>query len=86
MSQQGAGADDWWQKLYYEDPDPGPDPDPRDTLDHRFRSAAVLVAPPAVPGPRRGAGGPVQGPAAGASGGPAALSQGPAAGPAQGPA
>lgn len=53
MSQQGAGADDWWQKLYYEDPDAGPDPDPRDTLDHRFRSAAVLVAPPAVPGPRR---------------------------------
>ncbi|AWZ12858.1 protein phosphatase 2C domain-containing protein [Streptomyces sp. ICC1] len=53
MSQPGAGADDWWQKLYYEDPDAGPDPDPRDTLDHRFRSAAVLVAPPAVPGPRR---------------------------------
>ncbi|WP_328301475.1 protein phosphatase 2C domain-containing protein [Streptomyces sp. NBC_00435] len=51
MSQQGAGADDWWQKLY-EDPDTGPDPDPRDTLDHRFRSAAVLVAPPPFPGPR----------------------------------
>ncbi|MBT2446503.1 protein phosphatase 2C domain-containing protein [Streptomyces sp. ISL-43] len=51
MSQQGA--DDWWQKLYYEDPDTGPDPDPRDTLDHRFRSAAVLVARPAVPAPRR---------------------------------
>ncbi|MFD9302244.1 protein phosphatase 2C domain-containing protein [Streptomyces sp. NPDC060048] len=50
MSQQGA--DDWWQKLYYEDPDAGPDPDPRDTLDHRFRSAAVLVARPAVPAPR----------------------------------
>ncbi|MFD9337653.1 protein phosphatase 2C domain-containing protein [Streptomyces sp. NPDC060028] len=46
MSQQGA--DDWWQKLY-EDPDPGAEPDPGDgagagdTLDHRFRSAAVLV-------------------------------------------
>ncbi|MCX4528753.1 MULTISPECIES: protein phosphatase 2C domain-containing protein [unclassified Streptomyces] len=44
MSQQGA--DDWWQKLY-EDPDAGPEPDPGDTLDHRFRSAAVVVTPPA---------------------------------------
>ncbi|MFD3696387.1 protein phosphatase 2C domain-containing protein [Streptomyces sp. NPDC058646] len=43
MSQQGA--DDWWQKLY-EDPDAGPEPDPGDTLDHRFRSAAVLVTDP----------------------------------------
>ncbi|MER5871266.1 cell division protein, partial [Streptomyces sp. NPDC002044] len=46
MSQQGA--DDWWQKLY-EDPDAGADPDPGDTLDHRFRSAAVLTTPPTVP-------------------------------------
>ncbi|MFE2285297.1 protein phosphatase 2C domain-containing protein [Streptomyces sp. NPDC059443] len=58
MSQQGAGADDWWQKLY-EDPDAGPETDPRDTLDHRFRSAAVMVAPPVsgegaiLPGQRR---------------------------------
>ncbi|MFG2714410.1 protein phosphatase 2C domain-containing protein [Streptomyces goshikiensis] len=43
MSQQGA--DDWWQKLY-EDPDAGPEPDPGDTLDHRFRSAAVVVTDP----------------------------------------
>ncbi|MCJ1680132.1 protein phosphatase 2C domain-containing protein [Streptomyces sp. APSN-46.1] len=50
MSQQGA--DDWWQKLY-EDPDAGPEPDPGDTLDHRFRSAAVVVTEPsAPPGPR----------------------------------
>ncbi|MFG2995434.1 protein phosphatase 2C domain-containing protein [Streptomyces sp. NPDC048340] len=52
MSQQGAGADDWWQKLY-EDPDPGAeaaagDPGDTDTLDHRFRSAAVLVTDPAA--------------------------------------
>ncbi|MFD9356180.1 protein phosphatase 2C domain-containing protein [Streptomyces sp. NPDC060031] len=53
MSQQGA--DDWWQKLY-EDPDPGVEPDhgegagDGDTLDHRFRSAAVLVTDP-PPGP-----------------------------------
>ncbi|MFE3991830.1 protein phosphatase 2C domain-containing protein [Streptomyces goshikiensis] len=48
MSQQGA--EDWWQKLY-EDPEAGPEPDPGDTLDHRFRSAAVVVtdAPPARP-------------------------------------
>ncbi|MGW0898935.1 protein phosphatase 2C domain-containing protein, partial [Streptomyces goshikiensis] len=48
MSQQGA--DDWWQKLY-EDPDAGPEADPGDTLDHRFRSAAVVVTdpPPARP-------------------------------------
>ncbi|MFD5147012.1 protein phosphatase 2C domain-containing protein [Streptomyces sp. NPDC058401] len=52
MSQRDAGADDWWQKLY-EDPDAGPEPDPRDTLEHRFRSAAVLVAPTPVPHPRR---------------------------------
>ncbi|WP_330299246.1 protein phosphatase 2C domain-containing protein [Streptomyces sp. NBC_00503] len=58
MSQQGAGADDWWHKLY-EDPDAGPETDPRDTLDHRFRSAAVMVAPPVsgegaiLPGQRR---------------------------------
>ncbi|MGW5401674.1 protein phosphatase 2C domain-containing protein [Streptomyces sp. NPDC003952] len=52
MSQRDAGADDWWQKLY-EDPDAGPEPDPRDTLEHRFRSAAVLVAPTPVPQPRR---------------------------------
>ncbi|MFE3610226.1 protein phosphatase 2C domain-containing protein [Streptomyces goshikiensis] len=61
MSQQGA--EDWWQKLY-EDPEAGPEPDPGDTLDHRFRSAAVVVtdAPPArppepvpLPGQRRSA-------------------------------
>lgn len=52
MSQRDAGADDWWQKLY-EDPDGGPEPDPRDTLEHRFRSAAVLVAPTPVPAPGR---------------------------------
>ncbi|MFF4453168.1 protein phosphatase 2C domain-containing protein [Streptomyces goshikiensis] len=61
MSQQGA--DDWWQKLY-EDPDAGPEADPGDTLDHRFRSAAVVVTdpPPArppdpapLPGQRRSA-------------------------------
>ncbi|MFD4130808.1 protein phosphatase 2C domain-containing protein [Streptomyces goshikiensis] len=61
MSQQGA--DDWWQKLY-EDPDAGPEADPGDTLDHRFRSAAVVVtdSPPArppdpapLPGQRRSA-------------------------------
>ncbi|WP_189828846.1 protein phosphatase 2C domain-containing protein [Streptomyces subrutilus] len=46
MSQQGA--DDWWQKLY-EDPDAAAAPDPGDTLDHRFRSAAVLTTPPTVP-------------------------------------
>ncbi|MBT2405079.1 MULTISPECIES: protein phosphatase 2C domain-containing protein [unclassified Streptomyces] len=46
MSQQGA--DDWWQKLY-EDPDAGPEPDPGDTLDNRFRSAAVVVTDPAGP-------------------------------------
>lgn len=55
MSQQGAGADDWWQKLY-EDPDAVPETDPGDTLDTRFRSASVLTtAPPpgpAVPPPR----------------------------------
>lgn len=44
MSQQGA--DDWWQKLY-EDPDAGREPDPGDTLDNRFRSAAVVVTEPA---------------------------------------
>ncbi|MFJ4777247.1 protein phosphatase 2C domain-containing protein [Streptomyces sp. NPDC088762] len=47
MSQQGAGADDWWQKLY-EDPDAGPEPDPGDTLDNRFRSASGLTADPAA--------------------------------------
>ncbi|WP_411107165.1 protein phosphatase 2C domain-containing protein [Streptomyces sp. cmx-4-9] len=56
MSQQGA--DDWWQKLY-EDPDAGPEADPGDTLDHRFRSAAVLVTqaqdPPGAPGAPPGA-------------------------------
>ncbi|MFI5620447.1 protein phosphatase 2C domain-containing protein [Streptomyces sp. NPDC051567] len=40
MSQRGA--DDWWQKLY-EDPETGAGADPGDTLDHRFRSAVVLV-------------------------------------------
>ncbi|WP_328928318.1 protein phosphatase 2C domain-containing protein [Streptomyces sp. NBC_00190] len=55
MSQQGAGADDWWQKLY-EDPDAVPEADPGDTLDNRFRSASVLTtdpgqAPAPAPGP-----------------------------------
>lgn len=52
MSQQGAGADDWWQKLY-EDPDAVPEPDPGDTLDHRFRSATNLTTdpPPTPPAP-----------------------------------
>ncbi|MFE9632148.1 protein phosphatase 2C domain-containing protein [Streptomyces sp. NPDC006463] len=57
MSQQGAGADDWWQKLY-EDPDAVPEADPGDTLDNRFRSAAVLTTDPdadPVPGPAPGA-------------------------------
>ncbi|MGW5847691.1 protein phosphatase 2C domain-containing protein, partial [Streptomyces sp. NPDC055254] len=50
MSQRGA--DDWWQKLY-EDPDPGTEPDPGDTLDNRFRSAAVVVTDPAPGAPGR---------------------------------
>ncbi|MFJ8017950.1 protein phosphatase 2C domain-containing protein [Streptomyces sp. NPDC096339] len=50
MSQQGAGADDWWQKLY-EDPDAVPDPDPGDTLDNRFHTASSLTEPPEPPGP-----------------------------------
>ncbi|MFG2985202.1 protein phosphatase 2C domain-containing protein [Streptomyces sp. NPDC048258] len=53
MSQQGAGADDWWQKLY-EDPDAVPEADPGDTLDNRFRSASVLTTDPgpgSVPAP-----------------------------------
>ncbi|MEU9303355.1 protein phosphatase 2C domain-containing protein [Streptomyces sp. NPDC048269] len=58
MSQQGAGADDWWQKLY-EDPDAVPEADPGDTLDNRFRSASVLTTDPvpgADPGPASGPG------------------------------
>ncbi|MET9610832.1 protein phosphatase 2C domain-containing protein [Streptomyces sp. NPDC006512] len=50
MSQQGD--EDWWQKLY-EDPEAGPEPDPGDTLDHRFRSASVLVTDPGPPAPTR---------------------------------
>ncbi|MEV7725017.1 hypothetical protein AB0P15_09835 [Streptomyces sp. NPDC087917] len=57
MSQRGA--QDWWQKLY-EDPEAAPEPDPGDTLDQRFRSAAVVVTDPeaaaraggSIPGPR----------------------------------
>ncbi|WP_329377895.1 protein phosphatase 2C domain-containing protein [Streptomyces sp. NBC_01351] len=47
MSQQGAGADDWWRQLY-EDPDPEavPETDPGDTLDNRFHSASSLTTPP----------------------------------------
>ncbi|MFD7262745.1 protein phosphatase 2C domain-containing protein [Streptomyces sp. NPDC059874] len=50
MSQQGAGADDWWQKLY-EDPDAVPEADPGDTLDKRFHSASSLTTPPGPPAP-----------------------------------
>ncbi|MEV7525333.1 protein phosphatase 2C domain-containing protein [Streptomyces sp. NPDC091371] len=50
MSQQGAGADDWWQKLY-EDPDAVPEADPGDTLDTRFHTASSLTTDPSPPDP-----------------------------------